>query len=118
MRVTLGRKTETSPLKLAKIKAHSNTIWGRAWPGRSEALLGAAGASSPGGAGAGADQQRPKDLAQGAGIQAVVGLGLGHLGQVGEQELQGEPVVEGHAGGGLQHQAHLSAMAAGHRAVW
>ena len=116
MGVTLGRKIETSPLKVVHKKKRTPTLSGGG-SGLSCERPPVAGAPSPRGGGAGADQQRPKDLAQGAGVQAVVGLGLGHLGQVGEEELQGEPVVEGHAGGRLQHQAHLSAMAAGHRAV-
>lgn len=72
---------------------------------------------SPGGGGAHPDEQRSEDLSQRVRVQAVVRLGLGHLGQVCEQVLQGEAVVEGNAGGTLQSQAHLPAAATGYSAI-
>lgn len=51
-------------------------------------------------------------------VQAVAGLRLGHLGQVSEEELQGEPVMQGYGGGVLDNQAHLSVLAFTQSAIW
>lgn len=64
------------------------------------------------------NQQRSKDLPQRVCVQAVVGLSLSDLGQVCEEVLQGELVVERDTGGVLQDQAHLSVLTAGYCTVW
>lgn len=64
------------------------------------------------------DQQRAEDLPERLCVQAVAGLRLGHLGQVGEEKLQGEAVVQGHRGGLLNNQAHLSVLAFTQGAAW
>lgn len=65
-------------------------------------------------------QQRAEDLPERLCVQAVAGLRLGHLGQVGEEVLQGEPVMQGYRGGVLNNQAHLSVsvLAFTQRAIW
>lgn len=55
----------------------------------------------PGGGGVGPYQERAKDLAQRVCVQAVGGLRLRDLGQVCEQVLQGEAVVQRDGGGAL-----------------
>lgn len=64
------------------------------------------------------DQQRAEDLPERLCVQAVAGLRLGELGQVGEEVLQGEAVVQGYRGGVLQNQAHLSVLAFTQSAIW
>lgn len=63
-------------------------------------------------------QQRAEDLPERLCVQAVAGLRLGHLGQVGEEILQGEPVMQGYRGGVLNNQAHLSVLAFTQGALW
>lgn len=56
-------------------------------------------------------QQWSEDLSQGVRIQVIAGLRLGHLGQVCEEILQGEAMMERYSGGVLENQANLSVMA-------
>lgn len=61
--------------------------------------------------GAGSYQQWSKDLPQRVRIQAIAGLQVSDLGQVREEVLQRETVMEGDGRGALEDQAHLPAMA-------
>lgn len=63
-------------------------------------------------------QQRSKDLANRVCIQAIAGLCLRYLGQVCEEVLQGEAVMERDGRWALQHPAYFSVMAAGRCTVW
>lgn len=72
----------------------------------------------PRGRGACLDQQRSEDLPQRVCVQAIAGLCLGDLGQVCEEVLQGETVMERDGGGALQDQAYLSVMASSDRTIW
>lgn len=65
----------------------------------------------PRGGGGRAYQQRAEDLSKRVCIQAVAGLCLGDLGQVCEEVLQRETVMERDGGRVLKHQAYLSVMA-------
>lgn len=74
--------------------------------------------SLPRGGGATPYQQRSKDLSQRLCVQAVARLHLDHLGQVREEVLQGETVMQGDGGGALEDQAHVPIMASGSSTVW
>ena len=71
----------------------------------------------PWGRGACPYEQWSKDLSQCVCVQAIAGLHLGDLGQVCEEVLQGETVVEGDGSGALKDQAYLSVMAASDRTI-
>ncbi len=64
------------------------------------------------------DQQWSEDLPQRVCVQAAAGLRLGDLGQVCEEVLQGETVMERDGGGALQDLAYLSVMASSDRTIW
>lgn len=63
------------------------------------------------GGGSALHEQRSEDLPQHVHIQAIAGLG--HLGEVREEELQGETVVKRDGGGALESEAHLPVVASG-----
>lgn len=67
---------------------------------------------------AGPYQQGAEYLPQCLCVQAVAGLRLGHLSQVGEEILQGEPVMQRYGGGVLNNQAHLSVLAFAQSTIW
>ena len=62
-------------------------------------------------------QQRSKYLSQHVCVQAVAGLCLGDLGEVCQEELQGETVMKRDGGGAFQDQAHLSVIASSDCAI-
>lgn len=51
-------------------------------------------------------------------VQAIAGLRLGDLGQVCEEELQGETVMKRDSGGALENQAYLSVIASRDCTIW
>lgn len=51
-------------------------------------------------------------------VQAIAGLRLGDLGQMCEEVLQGETVMEGDGGGALEDQAYLPVMASSDCTIW
>lgn len=63
-------------------------------------------------------EQRSEDLSQRVGVQAIAGLHLGDLGQVCEEVLQGETVMERDGGGALEDQAYLSVMTISYCTIW
>lgn len=65
----------------------------------------------PRGSWAGPNQEGPKDLSQSVHVQAIAGLSLGNLGQVCQEVLQGEAVMDGDGCGVLKDQTHHSVMA-------
>lgn len=73
---------------------------------------------SPRGRGARPYEQWSEDLSQCVCVQSIAGLHLGDLGQVCEEVLQGETVMERDGGGALEDQAYFSVMATSYSTVW